>query len=194
MRSNTRDDAEVPSPRAPSFGNRANTRQHCRLNYTYLTRDGREPAHKGVTVVAARRAIVIVLDDDSLLARVAALKDNNNLTGLRTYTTHYISSVISFASHSNRALAHPRSRPQSSCRDRPHARHPIGLAVVFARAHSPLPRFAHARTRARTHTHTHHSSFQTRTLRNFTMVLRTPCACERRMRARGKALFCPRAA
>ena len=194
MRSNVRDATETPSRLVPPFCNRANTRVYNQLRRTYLTRDGREPAHKGVTVVAARRAIVVVLDDDRLLARVAALKDNNNLTGLRTYTTHYISSVVSFASHSNRALAHPRSRPQSSCRDRPHARHPIGLAVVFARAHSPLPRFAHTRTHARAHTHTHHSSFQTRTLRNFTMVLRTPCACERRMRARGKALFCPRAA
>ena len=159
MRSNTRDDAEVASPRAPSFGNHANTRQHCRLNHTYLTRDGREPAHKGVTVVAARRAIVVVLDDDRLLARVAALKDNNNLTGLRTYTTHYISSVVSFTSHTNRALAHPRSRPQSSCRDRPQARQPIGLARRL-RARDIAPAALRARTRAHTHTHAHHSSFQ----------------------------------
>lgn len=128
MRSNVRDATETPSRLVPPFCNRANTRVYNQLRRTYLTRDGREPAHKGVTVVAARRAIVVVLDDDRLLARVAALKDNNNLTGLRTRSErkhNHISSVVSFISCIIRAVARPCSAPATPRRpaiDDPHPR------------------------------------------------------------------------
>tara|TARA_B110001450_G_scaffold91368_1_gene86685 strand:+ start:1973 stop:2230 length:258 start_codon:yes stop_codon:yes gene_type:complete len=36
-----------------------------------------------VTVGAGGGALVVVLDDDSLLARIAALKEHNDLVGLR---------------------------------------------------------------------------------------------------------------
>ena len=49
---------------------------------TYLARDRGEPAHERVPVRVRRAAVIDVLDDDRLLARVAALKHDDNLTGL----------------------------------------------------------------------------------------------------------------
>jgi hypothetical protein len=49
---------------------------------SYLARDRGETAHERVPVRVRGAAVIDVLDDDRLLARVAALKHDDNLTGL----------------------------------------------------------------------------------------------------------------